>query len=290
MNEVAIMVAPNGARRTKADHPAIPLSPAELGLTAQACRLSGAGAIHVHVRDGRGGHALDARTYAEAIGQIGERCAGDMAVQVTTEAAGLFDLGAQVALARSLRPANLSFALRELFVDGPEPALAFLRWAAETGMAIQFILYDLEDVSAFARLRERGGLKGDGKPRVLLVVGRYDAAQNASTEAFDTLFEGFAAAGLHETTVWMTCAFGRGELACLERSIERGGHVRVGFENAVVDADGNPARDNAQRVALVADLVRRHGKAVASPSRTAAILGMRSLAPLLPGEGAFAPG
>lgn len=281
MDEVAIMVAPNGARRTKADHPAIPISPAELGSTAQACRLAGAGAIHVHVRDALGGHALDAATYAQAIGYVGERCAGDMAVQVTTESAGIFDFASQIALARSLRPASLSFALRELFATGPEAAIGFLDWAADTGMSIQFILYDLEDVAAFSRLSDNRIVKVGDRPRVLLVVGRYDAGQNATTDAFEKLFDGFAAHGLHESTVWMTCAFGRGELACLERSIERGGHVRVGFENAIVDADGNPARDNGQRVSLVADLVRRKGKSIASPSRSAAILGMRSLAPLL---------
>jgi len=57
----------------------------------------------------------------------------------------------------------------------------------------------------------------------------------------------------------MVCAFGRGELACLEAAIRLGGHVRVGFENAIVDAEGNLATDNAERVALVADAVRRCG-------------------------------
>lgn len=33
-----IMVAPNGARRGKSDHPAIPISPTELVETVVACR------------------------------------------------------------------------------------------------------------------------------------------------------------------------------------------------------------------------------------------------------------
>ena len=41
--QVAIAVAPNGGRRTKADHAAIPMSPAELARTAAECLEAGAG-------------------------------------------------------------------------------------------------------------------------------------------------------------------------------------------------------------------------------------------------------
>ena len=54
-----IMVAPNGARKTKADHPALPITPAELAATASACLEAGAAAIHLHVRDRDGGHTLE---------------------------------------------------------------------------------------------------------------------------------------------------------------------------------------------------------------------------------------
>lgn len=39
---VSITVAPNGARRIKSDHRAIPLSPAEIAAEARACRDVGA--------------------------------------------------------------------------------------------------------------------------------------------------------------------------------------------------------------------------------------------------------
>jgi uncharacterized protein (DUF849 family) len=38
-----IMVAPNGARRTKADHPAVPMTIAEIVETARQCYAEGAG-------------------------------------------------------------------------------------------------------------------------------------------------------------------------------------------------------------------------------------------------------
>ena len=62
-----IMVAPNGARRMKADHPALPLTVAETVETAQACHAAGAGALHLHIRDAEGRHSLDAGHYREAL-------------------------------------------------------------------------------------------------------------------------------------------------------------------------------------------------------------------------------
>ena len=62
---VAIAVAPNGGRRVKVDHPAIPLTAKELAETAAECLEAGAAMIHVHVRDAGGGHLLDADAYGK---------------------------------------------------------------------------------------------------------------------------------------------------------------------------------------------------------------------------------
>jgi uncharacterized protein (DUF849 family) len=48
---VILAVAPNGARKTKADHPALPMTPEEIAMTAAACHEAGAAMIHLHVRD-----------------------------------------------------------------------------------------------------------------------------------------------------------------------------------------------------------------------------------------------
>jgi len=45
------MVAPNGARLTKKDHPAIPTTVSETIVTARRCFEAVAQALHLHVRD-----------------------------------------------------------------------------------------------------------------------------------------------------------------------------------------------------------------------------------------------
>ena len=60
MSRPFLMVAPNGARRGKADHASLPLTLAETLATARACHAAGADALHLHVRDEAGAHSLDA--------------------------------------------------------------------------------------------------------------------------------------------------------------------------------------------------------------------------------------
>lgn len=275
------MVAPNGARRSSADHPALPLTPEALARTAAGCRKAGASAIHLHVRDNDERHTLDPQAYRAAITAISQACPG-MPIQATTESAGLFGLAEQIAAAEGLRPACLSFALGELLAEGEAPGRAFMEWAYAAGIGVQIILYDVAQVHRYARLIEAGRLPLRGPPRLILVVGRYATTQDSDVDEFDALHTALSETGLARTAHWMVCAFGRGEMACLERAIALGGHARVGFENAITDAEGRPARDNAQRVALVAEIAARVGRPIAGPEFTREVLGQSASGPLLP--------
>ena len=45
-----IMAAPNGARKVKTDHQAVPVTIAETIATAKECHAAGASILHAHVR------------------------------------------------------------------------------------------------------------------------------------------------------------------------------------------------------------------------------------------------
>ena len=49
-----LMVAPNGAKKVKQDHPEVPLTIKETVEVAKKCFEAGAGAIHLHVRNDKG--------------------------------------------------------------------------------------------------------------------------------------------------------------------------------------------------------------------------------------------
>src|ERR1700690_4426025 len=82
---VVLTVAPNGGRKTKADHPALPLTSNELAWTAAECLERGASMIHLHVRDADGRHFLDAEAYRAAITRICQEVGDRLVLQVTSE-------------------------------------------------------------------------------------------------------------------------------------------------------------------------------------------------------------
>ncbi|HSK39616.1 MAG TPA: 3-keto-5-aminohexanoate cleavage protein, partial [Arenibaculum sp.] len=114
---VSIMVAPNGARRTRADHPALPMTAGELAAAAAACLDAGASMMHVHVRDRAGRHVLDAGLYRDAFAAIRAEVGDRLVLQATTEAVGRYAPAEQMALVEDLRPEAVSMAVRELIPD-----------------------------------------------------------------------------------------------------------------------------------------------------------------------------
>ncbi|WP_448187310.1 3-keto-5-aminohexanoate cleavage protein [Azospirillum sp. sgz301742] len=269
MAPLVVTVAPNGARRGKADHPAIPLTPDEIAREAALCREAGAAMIHLHVRDRNGGHTLDADAYRAATAAIRREVGDGLLIQATTEAVGLYTPAQQMAAMRDLRPEAFSAAVRELLPDlAAEPEAArFLAEQADAGTLIQYILYDPGDVRRFDELLARGVVPEAGAS-VLFVLGRYTAGQQSDPR--DLL--PFLAAWTRPLA-FAVCAFGRREAACVAAAAAFGGHGRVGFENNMLLADGSPAPDNAALVRQAADLAPLLGRPLATAGQARAMLG-----------------
>jgi 3-keto-5-aminohexanoate cleavage enzyme len=250
----AIMVAPNGARRGKADHPALPVTIREIVASAAACFAAGAGGIHAHVRDAEGQHVLDAGLYAELMAELARVVPG-MAVQITTEAVGRYSPAEQRALVARLRPASVSVALREITAD-PDSRLtrAFFHDCAEASIAVQHILYSAEDVDQLAQLIAQRIVPA-APLQILHVLGRYTAGQRSTPTDLYAPLARQRAEGLKAD--WAVCAFGPTETACLLAAWREGGKARIGFENNLLMADGSLAASNAERVSELIECLRR---------------------------------
>lgn len=257
---IGIAVAPNGGRRTKADHPAVPISPAELARTASECLDAGACMIHIHVRDGQERHLLDAQAYADATAAIRRAVGERLVLQITSEALGIYKPEEQMAVVRAVRPEAVSLALRELAPDeNAEPAFAeFLSWLRRERIVPQIIVYSPEEVVRLEEMRRRGIVPFENIP-VLYVLGRYTVGQ--TSRPADLL--PFLAPGMPGFANWMVCAFGRYETACVTAAALLGGHVRVGFENNLTLPDGTIAGSNAELVQRTAQALRACGCALA---------------------------
>lgn len=243
-----IMVAPNGARRTKADHPVLPLTPLELVETAITCQKAGADGIHLHIRDEQGLHLLDAAGYAQLLEALFV-AVPKMYLQVTSEAGGRYETAEQIAIVRALKLDHISVALREM-VPSPEawPAAGdFYHWAAEANVAIQHILYTPKDVAMFLGVLDEDKIPGTHH-LLQLVLGDYQGTHISRPDNIQPLLDLLDGSSAAHTFDWMLCAFGREETDCLTEAVRLGGKVLVGFENSLWNQDGSLAGDNAERV------------------------------------------
>lgn len=246
------MVAPNGARRTRADHPELPVTIAQTVDTALACMAAGAGALHLHVRGGDGGHSLDPGFYKEAVSAVADATGGRLFVQITTEAVGRYKPDEQVATVRAVMPDAVSVAVRELCPVRPgEPfAAEFYHWAHQAGIGIQHICYSADDVYQLSGMIARNSVPGS-RHAMIFALGRYAENQQSDPSNLDPFLRALKDCDLMAATDWMVCAFGVSETACLTDALARGGHVRVGFENSLWHADGSLAKSNEERVSVI---------------------------------------
>lgn len=237
-----ITVAPNGARLQKSNHARVPISAADLAETGRACQAAGADDIHLHVRDTNGAHSLDPVLYRAALKAI-SRAAPGMTIQITTEAAGRYDVPEQWTLLRVLKPAAASIAVREI---ARTPALAGQVYATalEHSTQVQHILYGTRCLDRLLDWRARGIVPAVMRD-VLLVLGQYTPPRAGRPDELGSILKPAREAGLQMTV----CAFGPEEQACLLAAADLGCDVRVGFENNLLAPNGSPWADNAQAVA-----------------------------------------
>lgn len=255
-----ITVAPNGAYKQLQDHPALPVTPDGLAQTAKACREAGAAMLHLHIRDAQGRHSLDVAGYREALSVVRAAVGPDMILQVTSEAAKVYQAPQQLAMVQELVPEALSVGLRE--IDQPEVGEAglarFFAWLLEHRVMTQVILYDEQDLRRWQALRQQGVVP-DGRWFLLFVLGRYTAGQRSTPHDLLPFVQAH-----HTGEPWAMCAFGAGEHACAATAAALGGHVRVGFENNLLLKTGKVAHDNAQLVQQVVHVAAALGRPVAT--------------------------
>mgnify|MGYP001175236602 FL=1 len=265
MNPLLIAVAPNGARRGKADHPEIPLTLPEIVTDAQACAAAGAAMLHLHVRDDHGRHSLDAGRYREALAEL-SRSVPHILLQITTEAADRYAPEAQLNCLKAVRPDFASVATREIARD-MSVASQLYRFADEAGIVIQHILYDTADLALLQQWRQEGLVPAAGPQSLLFVLGRYATAQLADPNDLLPFLSNQPGGA-----TWSLCAFGRTEASCCALAMALGGHVRVGFENNLHLPDGRLAGGNADLVARIADMGQLIGRPPADAETARRIL------------------
>jgi uncharacterized protein (DUF849 family) len=244
----------NGNRR-RDEHPALPVSPAELALEAHHSRLAGAGAVHVHPRAADGSESLEPHTVRLALEALRRSCPG-LPVGITTAAWVEPDAERRAWLVErwDVLPDFASVNLSEEGV--PELVEALLR----RGIGVEAGLLDPADVD---RLRRFGF--AERCLRILVEIDEEADGARAATLAQE-VEEALDEAGVGPPR--LLHAGGAATWEVIRRGLERGRDVRVGLEDTLTLPDGRPARDNAELVGAAIGIARSlglHVEAAASP-------------------------
>ena len=251
-----IMVAPNGARLSKTDHPALPITEDEIVICAIGCRDAGAGGIHLHIRDENGGHLLDGPVYRRLVDRL-KAVVPDMMVQITTEAAGRYQPEHQMETALEAGADFVSMSIREVCRAPASQVAGFIADCVSKKITVQWILYDISDAILLEDTLTASMLRSPHL-QLLFVLGKYGKTA-AEPKDLDPFLEWVT--GLETTPDWAVCAFGEDEPACLSYAAQMGGKCRVGFENSLHLSNGEIADSNAQKVVdLRESLGLRHAK------------------------------
>jgi len=229
---MAVKACLNGGR-TRAEHPAVPQSPAELASDAIAVRRAGAFAVHLHPRDSDGRQTMNAAACGAAVEAIRAAVPG-LPIGLSTAETIDPDPFARAAAIRSWRrpPDFVSVNVSELGWAGVVRAALHAGIAVEAGLATPA---DAEQITAspFAHQLVRALVEVDG--------GADDARAIA----------GLVPAGIPQ--LW----HGFGELTweVISAAAHAGIDVRVGLEDVFVLPDGRTAADNAELVAAAVELI-----------------------------------
>jgi uncharacterized protein (DUF849 family) len=229
---VAVKACLNGGR-TRAEHPAVPLTPGELAADAIAVRRAGAFAVHGHPRDARGAQTLDARACDAAVAAIRAAAPG-MPVGLSTSETIERDPFRRAAALRTWRhpPDFVSVNLSELGWAGIVRAARHAGIGVEAGLATPA---DAEELarSPFAHQLVRALVEVDGG------VDDARAIAELVPGGVPQLWHGYG-----ELT-WEVVAAGAAA----------GHDVRVGLEDVLVLPDGSVAASNAELVSAAVGLV-----------------------------------
>ncbi len=246
----SFMLASNGVRRGKADHPDLPVTiPETPEATPEVLReavTAGADGLRHHVRNSEGSRSPDAGRYREVPSALAATCP-DLAIRITTEAGGLNSSERQIAIVDEVATAYALAALRELRSTGSRAvALAAPQRWAEQEIAVQHILCGADGFEALLGLLGAGTV---ARSQLLFVLGSYSPEIPVALEnlgEFRAISRSLSAA-----PDWAGCAFGARETRCLVAAHQAGGKVRSGLEDSDVNASGRIAALDASRVAIL---------------------------------------
>lgn len=266
-----ISAALTGSSPSKAQNPAVPITPEEIVEAALACREAGASIVHMHVRDDEGKAAGEVWRFARIMELL--RASGtDLVINFSTSGGvgraseedrlGVVGLGPDIV---SFDCGSLNFG-STVFINTPTFLDKLAQECLTHGVLPEIECFEQGHIASALRLIEEGKLDTPCWFQVVLGVrGGAPGTIKQLVQMVDSLPSG---------TPWSACAIGRAQLPVGLTAMAMGGHVRTGLEDNIFYHKGRLAASNAELVARLRRMADEIGRPVASPTETRALLGL----------------
>jgi 3-keto-5-aminohexanoate cleavage enzyme len=267
---MVITCALTGAETTKAQAPALPVTPEELAASAEEACRAGAAIVHLHARNDDGSPTADVKVFKKAIDLIRKRT--DVVVEITTGGAvGMSPEERMAPLALEPDMASLDCGTVNFGDDYIVNTLPVMRqFAAE--MNIRKVrptleCFDVSHVQSSHLLIKEGFLRPPFHYGLVLNV---PGALSLSPKTLSYMTD-----QLPPESYFTVMGIGRAHIPGICLAIAAGGFIRVGFEDNIYYAKGRLAKSNAEFVERAVRLSKEAQMETASPGDVRKLFGLR---------------
>ncbi|MGQ9695901.1 MAG: 3-keto-5-aminohexanoate cleavage protein [Thermodesulfobacteriota bacterium] len=288
MDKVIITVAVTGSMPTRAQHPRLPITPAEIADAAYECFNEGAAIVHVHVRDPQTGkRSMALEHYAEVVERLRAKC--PLIINLSTGPGGQLTIGPdnqpimessymaspekRVEHVMKLKPemcsldvgsANAPFGL---FVNAEAVIDKMAELIKQAGVKPEIEIFDVGHIQIAKRLIRLGLVEKNA--HFQLCMGTRMGVPATPKQAIHL------AESLPPGVTWSIFGVGASQIPMVGMGVLLGGHVRVGFEDNLYIKKGVLAKSNAELVKRAVEIIRALNKEVASAEETREILSLK---------------
>jgi 3-keto-5-aminohexanoate cleavage enzyme len=247
MNPAVLTTALTGPLATKADNPALPVTPEEIAAAAKDAYEAGAAVVHVHLRDADERPTADLATARRVVGLIEEACPA--LIQLSTGVGVGVELEERCKLVEvrprmaTLNVCSMTFGSAE-FSNPPDGVRRLAYRMGELGVKPELELYDGGHLEMALALHAEGLLEEPLQFSLVMgVLGGMAATPANLVALIDRIPAG---------SVWQVIGIGRHNLAMTAIGLAMGGNARTGMEDTLLVRRGQPATGNGELTARLA--------------------------------------
>ena len=267
-----ITVAITGALPTKADNPAVPVTPLEQIESTHEAYEAGASLVHIHVREEDQSPSSDPDKYAAVQEGVRKYCP-EMIIQFSTGGRGRDQSKRGAMLCHipdmaSLATGSVNFP-KGIYENPPDFVDGLAMQMLEFCIKPEIEVFDVSMLYNAANLVKRGLLKEPAHVQFVMGIPNALPARRSLLE--------FLISELPDVlpgATWTAAGIARYQFDVNKWCLELGGHCRTGLEDNVKFNKERLAASNAELVKKIVDVAGEYGRRAATPKEARGILSL----------------